>query len=165
MRIDGKEFKVKDAAVQMIYPHPLNAARYVWMFAGTSTNGMYFAEPSPLRGDDWDYIIMDGHIPAFKQAAYAPRDARRVGHLRLQLALRECVAGYAGDAEARAKGRNAARPDKNLKIDPKMLDSYVGRYQIVGWPGHRDVHERRQAHGRLGRTSDELLPENETSST
>ena len=87
IRIDGKEFKVKDAAVQMLYPHPLNSARYVWVFAGTSTNGMYFAEPNPYRRDDFDYLIMDGRSPGVQTDGDAARDERGVGHLRLQLAL------------------------------------------------------------------------------
>jgi S-layer protein (TIGR01564 family) len=41
--IDGKDFAVKDAAVQMLYPNPLNPERYVWIAAGTSTDGLYSA--------------------------------------------------------------------------------------------------------------------------
>jgi hypothetical protein len=42
--IDGRTFPVKDAAVQMIYPNPLNAERYVRIAAGTSPDGMYFCD-------------------------------------------------------------------------------------------------------------------------
>jgi hypothetical protein len=30
---------------------------------------MYFTEPNPLRSPAWDYVIVDGHAPAFKQGA------------------------------------------------------------------------------------------------
>jgi hypothetical protein len=33
------------------------------MFAGTSTKGMQFAEASPRDIYDWDYVIVDGHLP------------------------------------------------------------------------------------------------------
>ena len=94
VRIDGQEFKTRDAAVQMIYPSPANAERYVWIFAGTSPGGMYFSDAkSNVRTIQWDYFVVDGHVAAFKQAGVARRLARGVGNLRLQLARRECVAG------------------------------------------------------------------------
>src|ERR1035441_1467409 len=76
--IDGKSFPAKDAAVQMLYPNPLNPERYVWIVAGTSTDGMYFSEPNPQRLSDWEYTIVDGRIPAYKQSATRSEE-RRVG--------------------------------------------------------------------------------------
>ena len=64
--------------------------------------------------------------------------------------------------EIRANGRRLGRPDRNLKIDPKILDSYVGRYQIEMGP----VIEMIRKGDKLMVLSDgserELLPENET---
>jgi hypothetical protein len=133
VRIDGQEFKVHDAAVQLIYPSPANAERYVWIFAGTSPGGMYFAEASPLRVPPWDYAIVDGHAPAFKQAA-SSEELRVVSgsfdyNWRFASALQ-----VPGNAEARAKSHQLEMPDPDFRLEPKVLASYVGRYQIVDGP-------------------------------
>ncbi len=161
VRIDGKEFKAKDAAVQVIYPHPLNASRYVWIFAGTSTGGMYFTEPSPLRVYDWDYTITDGHIPAFKQSASAEKTRVVSGSFDYNWRYSAALS-FAGDAEVRAKGRTLRRPDKNLKIDPKVLASYVGRYQIGGGPPLEIYLEGGKLMVRGNGNVSELIPESET---
>jgi dienelactone hydrolase len=133
VRIDGQEFKVRDAAVQLIYPNPANAERYVWIFAGTSPAGMWFADASPLRLPPWDYTIVDGHAPAFKQGVSA-EDLRVVSgsfdyNWRFASAMQ-----VSGNADARAKSHQLKRPDPNFKLDAKALASYVGRYQIVDGP-------------------------------
>jgi hypothetical protein len=104
VRIDGQEFRVHDAAVQLIYPNPGNAERYIWIFAGTSPAGMYFAEASPLRVPPWDYAIVDGHAPASNQTVSA-EDLRVVSGLfdynwRFASALQ-----VSGNADARAKSQ------------------------------------------------------------
>jgi len=71
VRIDGQEFRTRDSAVQMLYPSPANAERYVWIFAGTSAKGLSFADPDPLRVPPWDYVIVDGHARANQQRASA----------------------------------------------------------------------------------------------
>ncbi len=161
VRIDGKEFRVKDAAVQMLYPNPLNASRYVWLFAATSPGGMYFVEPSPFRRDDFDYLILDGRIPAFKQKATRLETNVVSGNFDNNWRYASALS-LPGDADVRANGRKLGRPDKNLKIDTKILDSYLGRYQIVGGP----VIEVHKLEGQLKVTADggvsDLVPENET---
>jgi hypothetical protein len=77
VRIDGQEFKTRDAAVQMLYPNPANPERYLWIFAGTSSGGMYFTEANPSRTIQWDYVVVDGHVAAFKQSV-SPEDLRVV---------------------------------------------------------------------------------------
>jgi dienelactone hydrolase len=77
VRIDGKEFRVHDAAVQLLYPSPLNAERYLWIFAGTSVDGMHFTEPNPLRVPPWDYAIVDGYSQTSKQGV-TPEELRVV---------------------------------------------------------------------------------------
>jgi hypothetical protein len=67
VRIDGREFRTRDSAVQMLYPNPANAERYVWIFAGTSAKGISFADPDPLKVPPWDYVIVDGRAPANQQ--------------------------------------------------------------------------------------------------
>ena len=162
VRIDDKEFKAKDAAVQMIYPHPLNASRYVWMFAGTSTGGMYFTEPSPLRVYEWDYIIADGHIPAFKQSASAEEVRVVSGTFDYNWRYSDALS-HAGDVDVRANGRTLRRPDRNLKIDPHVLASYVGRYQIDGGPLAEIFLEGGKLNARVNGQVNELTPESETS--
>jgi dienelactone hydrolase len=63
---DGKAFAARNAAVQMIYPHPLNAERYVWVAAGTSPQGMDFCDTDPDNPslNMWDYVISDSRVAA-----------------------------------------------------------------------------------------------------
>ena len=91
-------------------------------------------------------IIMDGRIPAFKQAATRLETNVVSGTFDYNWRYASALS-HPGNADIRANGRKLGRPDKNLKIDPKILDSYVGRYQIDDGPHHRDVQEGRQAHG------------------
>jgi hypothetical protein len=105
----------------------------VWVLAGTSPDGMYFTNANPQGMLSWDYVVLDGHAAAFKQLA-SPEDLRVVSGMfdynwRFASALQA-----PGDAAARAQSRQLARPDPHLKIDPKVLAGYVGRYQIVGGP-------------------------------
>jgi len=57
--IDGQTFAAKNAGVAVVYPHPLNPARYVLVTAGTSARGMFLADEMP---DDVDFAIVDGRI-------------------------------------------------------------------------------------------------------
>jgi len=161
VRIDGKEFKAKDAAVQMIYPHPLNASRYVWMFAATSTGGMYFTEPGPLRVYEWDYIITDGHIPASRKSASAEQTRVVSGSFDYNWRY-SAASSFAGDAEVRAQGRTLRRPDKNLKIDPRVLAGYVGRYQVGDGAPIEIYLESGKLMVRVNGNVNELIPESET---
>jgi enterochelin esterase-like enzyme len=161
--IDGKSFPVKDAGVQMIYPSPLNPERYVWIAAGTSADGMYFCGPNAQNLYDWDYIIVDGRIPASKQPASSLQTRVVSGMFDYNWRYSDSLA-QPGNAEIRAKGRQMHRPKPDLSIDPKVLESYVGRYQIGQGPlievfqdGKRlMVKQPGQSEG------DELLPESET---
>ena len=69
---------------------------------------------------------------------------------------------HAGDAEIRANGRTLKRPDRNLKIDPKLVDSYVGRYQIQDGPVIELYKEGEKLWVRGAGTLSELVPESET---
>jgi hypothetical protein len=160
VRIDGKEFKVRDAAVQLIYPNPANAERYVWVFAGTSPGGMYFTEANPQRQMFWDYAIADGHIAAFKQPA-TPEALRVVSGMfdfnwRYASSLQ-----VAGDAAVRAKGRQLKRPDPNFRLDAKALEKYLGRYQITGGQTIEVVLQGEKLVALAGGPV-EMIPESET---
>lgn len=67
--VDGRVWKVQDSVLQVIYPSPLAADRYVYVIAATSPEGMYFWTPqlvhftwgNPLTIFDW--LIQDGRLP------------------------------------------------------------------------------------------------------
>lgn len=163
INIDGKDFPVKDAALQMVYPNPLNPDRYVWLVAGTSADGMYFNQLNIQRPYDWDYVITDGHIPAYKQPA-SPLQTRVVsGMFDYNWRFSESLATY-GDSQLRTSGRQLHRPKPGFSVDPKILGSYVGRYQIEHGPTLEiSLDGKRLMVKQGGQTdSDELLPESET---
>jgi hypothetical protein len=161
--IDGKEFPVKDAALQMIYPNPLNPDRYVWLVAGTSTDGMYFNELNIQRPYDWDYVITDGHIPAYKQSA-SPLQIRVVsGMFDYNWRFSESLTQF-GDSQIRSSGRLLHRPKAGFAVDQKVLDSYVGHYQIEHGPSLELFKDGKRLMAKQAgqNDSDELLPESDT---
>jgi dienelactone hydrolase len=161
--IDGRGFPVQDAAVQMVYPNPLNAERYVWVVASTSIDGLYFSDLSPYQAPDWDYVITDGRFPAYQEKA-SPLQVRVLsGMFDYNWRFDDSLA-QPGDGGIRARGRLRHRPSASRVIDPKVLQDYVGRYQIERGPllevfqdGKR-LMVRQQGQGDVG----ELLPESET---
>ncbi|MGO9864809.1 MAG: prolyl oligopeptidase family serine peptidase [Terriglobales bacterium] len=161
--IDGKAFPVKDAAVQMIYPNPLNPERYVWIAAGTSTDGMYFTDLDLQNRYDWDYIVMDGRLPASKQSATWQQTRVVSGMFDYNWRYSDSLA-QTGDADIRAQGRQRHRPNPNLAVDPKVLDTYVGRYQIADGPLVEVFRDGKRLMAKQQGESDmELVPETETS--
>ena len=159
--IDGKDFPVKDAALQMIYPHPLNADRYVWIAAGTSANGMYFNELNPQRLYDWDYVITDGLIPAYNQRASMLQSRIVSGMFDSNWRFNDTLA-QRGDTLIRAKGRLRHRPDENLSVSPKALDSYVGRYQITKGPLVEILRDGKRLKAKVqGADGEAMVPESE----
>jgi enterochelin esterase-like enzyme len=57
--LDGRAFDATDAAVRMVYPHPLNADRDVTVIAANSANAMFWAG---LLSDEVDFVIDDGRV-------------------------------------------------------------------------------------------------------
>ncbi len=164
--IDGKTFPVVDAAVQMVYPNPLNAERYVWVAAASSADGMYFCDP-PLNDPAlalWDYVIVDGTIPA-RQRQASPHQLRVVSGLFDYNWRYSDALAQPGDPQIRADGRLRHAPNPRLVLPPRVLDAYVGRYQITRGPLLQVVRDgtrlRVRQPGSEG-AGDELLPENET---
>jgi len=127
--IDGKAFPVRDAGLQLLYPHPRNPERYLWLFAGNSANGLKLIRPTPFLSYDWDFIIVDGTIPAARQSAQPERTNVASGSFdsnwRLDLANVQL-----GDEAIRTKGRKLPAADKPVKVEPALLDSYVGQYVL-----------------------------------
>jgi hypothetical protein len=64
---DARSFHAPDAGVQLIYPNPRNPERYVLVAAGTSPMALGYVAPAPRNLVEWDFVIDDGHVPAFKQ--------------------------------------------------------------------------------------------------
>lgn len=64
MVVDARTFKAIDAVIQMIYPHPLNADRYVVITAANSVVGMSLAIPH--RHPKWEEVgnmpLMDAYM-------------------------------------------------------------------------------------------------------
>ncbi|MGA9119835.1 MAG: prolyl oligopeptidase family serine peptidase [Bacteroidota bacterium] len=163
--IDGKVFPARDAALQMIYPNPLNEKRYVLIVAGTSADGMYFNELNPQRLAGWDYVIADGRIPAYQAKATALQ--MKVVSGKFDYTWRyDSVLAQPGDTSLRSHARLRHRPNENLVVSATLLASYVGRYQITRGPMVEittdGTHLRAKVQGDNA-NGDELLPETETS--
>ncbi|HXX65496.1 MAG TPA: prolyl oligopeptidase family serine peptidase, partial [Bacteroidota bacterium] len=104
IEIDGKTFHAKDAALQMLYPNPLNGKRYLLVMSATSPEGMYFNDLNPQRLSPWDYVIADGRIPAFQQKASALQMKLVSGMFDYNWRYNGALA-QGGDSTLRAKGR------------------------------------------------------------
>jgi dienelactone hydrolase len=129
VEIGGKAFAARDATVQLLYPHPRNAQRYVWVFAGTSVAGMHFAAPLPFRTGVWDYLIEDGRIPPPKQVVPMERLNMVAGSFDHQWRFNPAYLQM-GDAEVRARGRVLAKPGREVKLPEALLESYAGSYEL-----------------------------------
>jgi hypothetical protein len=133
IRIDGKEYKVKDAALQMLYPNPRNPERYVWLVAGTSIGGMVHANPTVSNVSDWDYFIQDGHIPARGITASEKQLAVVSGMFDYNWRHADALASP-GASQVRAQGRQITRASKDFRIAPERLAACAGKFQIMGGP-------------------------------
>ena len=58
--LDGHSFEAPDAALQLVYPHPLNPNRYVLLMAATSATGMFYTADMP---GEFDFCLQDGRQP------------------------------------------------------------------------------------------------------
>ncbi len=131
--IDGTEFPAADAAVQMIYPNPLNRDRYVLVAAATSVDGMYFNELNPQRLSGWDYVITDGRVPTYHQKVSPGQMTLASGMFDYNWRFKTSLV-QSGDSTVRANGLVRHRPVSGFVPDFKLLDAYVGRYSISHGP-------------------------------
>jgi hypothetical protein len=146
----------------MIYPNPLNARRYVLVIAATSADGLFFATPNELNSIGYDFIVQDARMPAGPGRS-SPADLAVVGgwfdrHWQVDETL-----SHPGNAALRAKSPLLHAPKPGRVIDPKILDSYVGKYQLA--PNTVIDVERKES--RLmaqvhGQPAVELLPVSDT---
>lgn len=135
--IAGRSFKVRDAFVEMLYPHPRNPARYVAVIAATSAAGMYFCNNA---NRDYDFLIQDGSVP--NQRLGRPIDKLYVArglfdhNWKLSPGLMQT-----GDDELRRSAPvRRVLPDLTTTIDnlpaveTAVYDSLAGKYQIPHGP-------------------------------
>ncbi len=127
--IGGHEFRARDATVQFLYPNPRNPERYVWVLAGNSADGMFYADATPYALPEWDYLIADGRMPAYGQSASATQTRVVSGSFDHDWRYAAAFA-VEGDAAVRGKANRLSRPRADAPVDTKRLDEYVGRYQV-----------------------------------
>ncbi len=100
--IDGETFAATDAAVAMVFPHPLNPDRYVELRAGNSAAGMYHVGDVP---EPFDFVVHDGgvkHEAPFEELCVAAGRFDHAWRLRDDYTVQ-------GDPDTRrAAGRNQA---------------------------------------------------------
>jgi predicted esterase len=131
--IGEESFEVADAAVQVIYPNPLDSSRYVLISAGTSADGMYFLDPNPRDSGDWDFVVLDGRVPSKGQQVGAEKLRVVSGVFGPDWMVKDHLV-VRGDVEARAVSRLLRRPRVGRGVDPSGFSAYAGRYQIEGGP-------------------------------
>ncbi len=170
----ARRFRCKDAAVQMIYPNPLNAERYVWIAAGTSTDGMYFCDIEPSSAlTTGTTSSRTGTSPPTSRL---PPRCRRASSRGCSTTTGASATRWPSRATPRSgpRGGCATVRTPKLVVDPKLLESYVGRYQIAQGPlvevikdGKRLMAKqqgRERCHGARARNRDELLHPADTTS-
>jgi hypothetical protein len=166
IEIADKHFLAKDACVQMVYPHPLNAERYVTIIGATSMAGMYSYRQS---NEDYDFFIQDGCIPN-----------SRLGRPMNKLYIARGIFDYnwqisdkiidVGDSELRKNSPvRKVLPDlttviENLpQIDLHTYKMLTGKYEIQ--PGINVIifvdHDKLMAKGPDGQPV-QLIPASET---
>jgi hypothetical protein len=162
VKIGGRSFAVSDARVQMIYPNPLNAQRYVLEVAATSAGGMYFWNPDRLRNAEFDFSIEDGHVAGGNRRASPTEMWVAGGWFNRNWQVEDGLV-VAGNAEARAKSVVLPAPRADRAIDPKILDSYVGAYQLMFGPVIKVRRDGTQLMAQVGEQPPvELVPATET---
>ena len=134
IEIDGRAFKVKDAAVNLIYPHPLNTKRYVSIITATSGAGLYFINPYRNVGERYDYYIVDGRIPNRRRGRPVDKIRIAAGVFDYNWQINDKYLEV-GDSELRVKSPyKKVNPDLSTtieglpEIDPAIYDTYAGEY-------------------------------------
>ncbi|MET0497254.1 MAG: prolyl oligopeptidase family serine peptidase [Steroidobacteraceae bacterium] len=133
--VDGREWPVKDSVLQAIYPSPLNADRYMYVVAATSSEGMYFWKPQlvhftrggyPLSIFDW--VIQDGRRPP--AGTLDPAKAFVAAGVFDASWRRQDRATQVRDQAAASTWTLRRAPIKNFVPSATTLQSLAGRYEI-----------------------------------
>ena len=125
--VRGRSFPATDARVQMIYPNPLNPQRYVLLAGAASAGALSLWTPDRLHDADFDFVIEDGHIASGAEHVSPSQIWVAGGWFDRRWQIDESLV-ISGNAEVRAKSA-VLQPDR--VIDPAILASYAGAYQIV----------------------------------
>jgi predicted esterase len=128
IEISGRSFKVEDACVQMIYPHPLNSERYVTVIGATSGKGMYFYGGA---SNQFDFVIQDGAVGRPMDKLYIAK-----GLFDYNWQINDDLLEL-GDSELRKSSPvRKVLPDltttlNNLPaVNQQIYESYSGKYEI-----------------------------------
>jgi dienelactone hydrolase len=134
--VAGRSFPAKDAYVSLLYPHPLNAERYVQVVAATSAAGLSFFDGLDSDSRNFDFYIGDG-------AVADPLRGRPLSKLRIAAGWFDREWKLADElletADPAARARCAFRgfspsardaEDAGIALDAATLDAYAGQYQI-----------------------------------
>jgi hypothetical protein len=144
--------------VQMVYPNPANAARYVWVVAANSSDALFGVQVGPYNLPEWDFVVTDGRMPAHGQIATRTQTAIVSGHFDYNWRYAPALVA-AGDAAARAQANQIHAPRAEETPSPAALDEFTGKYLISSG---NSVDVRRDG-ARLvassGSDSGELLPQ------
>lgn len=97
VRIGNQLFEAPDAAVEMIYPNPLNSNRYVLVLAATSPMGLLYANNAP---NQYDYCIIDNRQTGTKTGHTYERILPVCGHFDNAWSFSTNLL-FAGDADVR----------------------------------------------------------------
>jgi predicted esterase len=156
--VDGHAFPAPGATVQMVYPNPRNAQRYVWVVAANTSAALFSAEVSPENLPAWDFEIQDGRRPAHGQRATPTQTAIASGHFDYNWRYAGAFV-VPGDASVRAHANQLRRPRAADIPSPEVLDHYVGKFVIA----NGDIVEVRREGTKLivqaGNNSAEMLPQ------
>lgn len=136
--VDGRTWQTRDSVLEMLYPSPVAADRYVLVAAATSADGMYLWKPALVHGAagnpqvSWDWTVQDGRRPPVGQLTLSP-DAYVAAGTFDAAWRRDDRAGIAGNAQTRAGWMLRHAPAPGYQADQQALASYAGRYEI--FPG------------------------------
>lgn len=136
IEVDGKRWSVSDAVLQMIYPNPVAADRYVLVVAPTSALGMHFWKPEivdPTFGRgmiDVDWAILDGRRPPVG-AQIDPADRDIASGFFDANWRRDDRWTTIGNASLRSTWRSRDFALGSYAPPAEVLNSYVGDYQFA----------------------------------
>lgn len=156
--IDGHAFPAAAAAVQMIYPNPRNAQRYVWVVAANESSLLFGTEVMPESIPEWDFVIQDGRMPAHGQVATRTQTAIASGHFDYNWRYAPAFV-VIGDATARARANQVHSPRAADIPASDALDLYVGKYLIASGPVVEVRREGAKLIVQAGNDSGEMLPQ------
>jgi len=156
--IDGHAFRTPAAMVQMVYPNPANASRYVWVVAANSSAGLFGVQVGPYNLPEWDFVVSDGHLPAHGQIATRTQTAVASGHFDYNWRYSPALVA-AGDAAVRARANQLRPPRPEDTPSVAELDRYVGKYVIANNTAVEIRRDGTKLVVTVGSDSGELLPQ------